>query len=89
MKAVVSAGASFATGPGRSVAAARWADLDDTARANTASAMPDTGMPRSSAVCTVQTPVPFEPAWSSTMSMKGWLVFASTCLSTSAVISMR
>ena len=29
-------------------------------RANTASAMPETGMPRSSAVCTVQTPVPFD-----------------------------
>jgi hypothetical protein len=48
-----------------------------------------TGTPRSSAACTVQRPVPFCSAWSSTTSTNGLPVAASSCLSTSAVISIR
>src|SRR5207344_1313413 len=51
--------------------------------------MPVMGTPRSSALCTVQRPVPFCSAWSSTMSMNGLPVAASVCASTSAVIWMR
>ena len=43
----------------------------DSERANTASAMPVTGTPRSSAICTVQRPVPFCSAWSATTSTNG------------------
>ena len=63
-----------------------WPDSD---RAKVASAIPSTGTPRSSAVCTVQRPVPFCSAWSSTMSTNGCPVLASVCASTSAVISIR
>ncbi len=80
---------AFSSGPGRDAAAARCAGFELSARANTASAIPDTGMPRSSAFCTVHTPVPFDPAWSRMTSTSGLPVFASTCRSTSAVISMR
>ncbi len=76
-------------GPGSLAAASRCLGCDERARAKTASAMPETGTPRSSEVCTVHTPVPFDPAWSRTMSMNGLPVLASTCFSTSAVISMR
>ena len=51
--------------------------------------MPETGTPRSSAICTVQRPVPFCSAWSATMSTKGLPVAASVWASTSAVISIR
>ncbi len=51
--------------------------------------MPVIGIPRSSALCTVQRPVPFCSAWSSTMSTNGFPVSASVCASTCAVISMR
>ena len=51
------------SGPGSlPAAAARWSAAEESPRANTASAIPDTGTPRSSAVCTVQVPVPFIPA---------------------------
>ena len=40
--------------------------------------MPVIGMPRSSALCTVQRPVPFCSAWSSTTSTNGWPVAPST-----------
>jgi hypothetical protein len=61
----------------------------DSERAKTASAMPETGTPRSIAVCTVQPPVPFAPAWSRMTSTSGLPVSASTWRSTSAVISIR
>lgn len=51
--------------------------------------MPDTGTPRSSAIWTVQRPVPFCSAWSTTTSTNGLPVAASTWESTSAVISIR
>ena len=41
--------------------------------------MPVIGTPRSSALCTVQRPVPFCSAWSSTMSTNGLPVTASSC----------
>ena len=60
------------SGPGSfPAAAARCAVEDDSPRANTASAIPDTGIPRSSAVCTVQVPVPFIPAASRITSTNG------------------
>ena len=49
-------------------ACSAWPESD---RANTASAMPVTGTPRSSAICTVQRPVPFCSAWSTTTSTNG------------------
>ena len=58
-------------------------------RAKVASAMPVIGTPRSRALCTVQRPVPFCSAASATTSTKGLPVSASTCASTSAVISIR
>ena len=59
-------------GPGQAArAAARCSAWPDSERANTASAMPVTGTPRSSAVCTVQRPVPFCSAWSRTTSTNG------------------
>ncbi len=51
--------------------------------------MPVIGTPRSSALCTVQRPVPFCSAWSGTMSTNGLPVSASVWASTSAVISIR
>ena len=51
--------------------------FDDTARAKTASAMPPTGTPSPTEFCTVQTPVPFEPAWSTIESTSGPPVLAS------------
>ena len=69
--------------------ASRCAGLLETARAKTASAMPPTGMPRPTAFWTVQTPVPFDPAWSTMTSTSGSPVSASRWRSTSAVISMR
>ena len=54
-----------------------------------ASAMPETGTPRFSAVCTVHAPVPLAPAWSRMTSTSGLPVSASTWRSTSAVISIR
>ena len=69
--------------------ALRWATDPDSARANTASAMPVTGTPRSSADLTVQRPVPFCSASSRMTSTSGLPVLASVCLSTSAVISTR
>ena len=68
---------------------ARCSGWDESERANTASAMPETGTPRSSAVCTVHAPVPFAPAWSRITSTSGLPVSASTWRSTSAVISIR
>ena len=61
----------------------------DSERANTASAIPHTGTPRSSAIWTVQRPVPFCSAWSSTTSTKGLPVARRCTPSTSAVISIR
>ena len=78
-----------AASAGRLPALARWPACDDSERAKTASAIPETGVPRSSAVCTVHTPVPFDPAWSSTTSTNGLPVAASTWVRTSAVISIR
>ena len=46
-------------GPGSPAETARCSGCDESERAKTASAMPETGTPRSSAVCTVQAPVPF------------------------------
>ena len=72
-----------------------WASLrmagseEDSARANTDSAIAVTGEPSSSASCTVQRPVPFCPAASATMSMNGLPVLGSTWRSTCAVISIR
>ena len=51
--------------------------------------MPVMGTPRSRAFCTVQRPVPFCSARSSTMSTKALPVSASTWPSTSAVISIK
>ena len=51
---------------------------DDSERAKTASAMPETGTPRFRAVCTVHAPVPFAPAWSRMTSTSGLPVSAST-----------
>ena len=77
-------------GPGSfPAAAARCTVEDDNPRANTASAIPDTGIPRSNAVCTVQVPVPFIPAASRITSINGPPVAASTWASTCAVISIR
>ena len=71
-------------------AAAARSDLDpDSERAKTASAMPEIGTPRSRPICTVQRPVPFCSAASSTMSTNGLPDVLSTCASTSAVISIR
>ncbi len=67
----------------------RCTGFDDTARANTASAIPPTGTPRPTEFCTVQTPVPLDPAWSTMTSTSGFPVAASSWRSTSAVISMR
>ena len=75
--------------PNASRAARRWSACPDSDRAKVASAIPVIGMPRSSALCTVQRPVPFCSASSSTMSTKGLPVLASVCDSTSAVIWMR
>ena len=61
----------------------------DRARAKVASAIPVIGTPRSSAFCTVQRPVPFCSAWSSTMSTNALPVAASVWPRTSAVISIR
>ena len=61
----------------------------EIARANTASPMADVGTPRPVAFCTVQTPVPLEPAASRMTSTSGSPVSASRWPSTSAVISMR
>ena len=58
-------------GPGRPRAARRRSAWPDSERAKTASAMPVTGTPRSSAIWTVQRPVPFCSAWSSTTSTNG------------------
>ena len=71
------------------MAALRCGAEPDSARANTASAMPVTGTPRSSADFTVQRPVPFCSASSSMTSTSGLPVLASTWPSTSAVISIR
>ncbi len=89
-KAPASASLSgVAFGPASPREASRSPACPDRERAKTASAMPDTGTPRSSAICTVQRPVPFCSAWSTTTSTNGLPVAASTCDSTSAVISMR
>ncbi len=69
--------------------ALRCATDPDSARANTASAMPVTGTPRSSADLTVQRPVPFCSASSTITSTSGLPVLASIWRSTSAVISTR
>ncbi len=69
--------------------AARCVGFDDTARAKTASPMPETGMPSPTAFCTVHTPVPFDPASSRMTSTSGLPVSASCCLRTSPVISIR
>lgn len=76
-------------GPARPREASRSAAWPEMERAKTASAMPDTGTPRSRAIWTVQRPVPFCSAWSTTTSTKGLPVAASTWDSTSAVISIR
>src|SRR6478752_3098345 len=90
MKAALSLTSQAPFGPGSlPAAAARCASDDDRPRAKTASAIPETGMPRSSAVCTVQVPVPFIPAASRMTSISGLPVDASTWASTSAVISIR
>ena len=73
----------------RPVVALRCGTDPESARAKTASAMPVTGTPRSSADFTVHRPVPFCSASSRMTSTSGLPVLASTCLSTSAVISMR
>ena len=51
--------------------------MDESERAKTASAMPETGTPRSRAVCTVHAPVPFAPASSRMTSTSGLPVAAS------------
>lgn len=76
-------------GPGSSRAASRSVTLPESERAKTASAMPETGTPSSSALCTVHRPVPFCSARSWTMSTNGRPVAASVWPSTSAVISIR
>ena len=63
----------------RPVVALRWATEPDSARAKTASAMPVTGTPRSSADLTVQRPVPFCSASSRMTSTSGLPVLASVC----------
>ena len=82
---------SLPSGPAKPCfwASSRRSASEDRPRANTASAMPVTGTARDSAVCTVQVPVPFMPAWSTMRSTSGLPVFLSTWCSTSAVISMR
>ncbi|SLH02479.1 Uncharacterised protein [Mycobacteroides abscessus subsp. abscessus] len=84
-----SVGRSARVPAARPVAALRWAREPDSALANTASAMPVTGTPRSSADFTVQRPVPFCSAASTITSTSGRPVLASTWFSTSAVISTR
>src|SRR6187431_731477 len=69
-----------ASGPGRSRETSRCSGWLDSDRANVASAMPETGVPRLSAVCTVQAPVPLAPAWSRITSTSGAPVAASVCL---------
>src|SRR5665647_345836 len=54
--------------PGSKRPASRWGAPPDSARAKVASAMPVTGTPRSRAFCTVQRPVPFCSARSTTTS---------------------
>ncbi len=78
-----------ATGPGSSREASRRSAWPERERAKTASAIPETGTPRSSAICTVQRPVPFCSARSCTMSTNGLPVAASVWARTSAVISIR
>ena len=70
-------------------ASLRSSGEEESPRAKTASPMPVTGTARSRAVWTVQVPVPFMPAWSVTISMKGLPVAASVWWSTSAVICTR
>ena len=67
----------------RPVVALRCATEPDSARANTASAIPVTGTPRSSADFTVQRPVPFCSASSRMTSTSGLPVLASVWRSTS------
>ena len=62
---------------------------EERARANTDSAIAETGEPRSRPALAVHRPVPFWPAASTITSTRGLPVFASTCASTSAVISIR
>ena len=71
------------------MAAFRCSVWPDRLRANVASAMPVIGTPRSRALCTVQRPVPFCSAASSTTSTNGLPVAASVCSRTSAVSSIR
>ena len=70
-------------------AALRSSRNDESVRANTASVIPVSGTPRSSASCEVQRPVPFCSAWSRIASTSGLPVPASVFCSTIAVISMR
>ncbi|COW97642.1 Uncharacterised protein [Mycobacterium tuberculosis] len=84
-----SAGCSPSLPEARPLAAERCPTDPERARANTASAMPVTGTPRSSADLTVQRPVPFCSARSTMTSTSGLPVLASVCRSTSAVISTR
>ncbi len=89
MNASVSSTENSSSGPGRSRDTARCSGCEESERAKVASAMPETGTPSDSAVCTVQAPVPLAPAWSRITSTSGWPVEASTWRSTSAVISIR
>ena len=70
-------------------AASRWSAWPDSERAKTASAMPVTGTPRSSALCTVQRPVPFCSAWSARRRRTACRSRRRCGASTSAVISIR
>src|SRR6188508_623593 len=57
MNASASSTVSPSTGPGSSPETARCSGWEERERANTASAMPETGTPRFSAVCTVHAPL--------------------------------
>ena len=69
--------------------ATRWSLSALSARANTASVIPVSGTPRSSAFWAVQRPVPFCSAASRITSTSGWPVASSVLASTRAVISIR
>ena len=69
--------------------AALVAQRAESERAKTASVMPVSGTPSSSASCDVQRPVPFCSAWSTITSTSGLPVSASVLPSTVAVISIR
>ena len=73
----------------RSAAATRSSLSALSVRANTASVMPVSGTPSSSAFCAVQRPVPFCSAASRITSTSGLPVAASVFDSTRAVISIR